>query len=159
LKELPDEGGSDLVSIFAIDKDLGLGQLEWLVFRVQVKMGTSGSSYTKQKNGQNVIEMMKSHEQGFANRLGVSMDRIKFVRVLWTAQKTTVQDSPSEDVHVIDSAKMLKWWSPRLGLRNLYLLRDWLRMDIQIEVLCPSFQYCFPSLIVQSCAICILCHD
>jgi hypothetical protein len=99
-KEVPDEGGSDLVSVFEVDKDLRKDPVKWLVFRVQVEMGTSRDTYTKPS----VVDFI---------RFGARVDE-DFVRVLWTAQKTSIKHQPEQNVYVLDSSRMMKFWSPSI---------------------------------------------
>ncbi|KAI3660366.1 hypothetical protein MP638_005380 [Amoeboaphelidium occidentale] len=83
MKEVPDEGGSDLVAIFEINEDLKKGTLKWLVFRVKIKMGISQNTYTKNsKTGMNVIDRMKSYEVAFCKILKANSEEVQFVRVL-----------------------------------------------------------------------------
>lgn len=115
MKEVLDEGGSDLVAIFEINEDLKKGNLKWMVFRVQIIMGVSQDTYTKNsKKGDDVIDRMKSYEVAFCKKLNAKYDEVQFVRVLWTAQKTSITHSLKDHVYVIDSSKMLLLWSPRI---------------------------------------------
>ena len=108
-KELPDESGGDLIAIFAVE-DQVLGAVKYLVFRVQVKLGCSVQSRVPA----DVFTKMIEHEKWFVARLSVRADEVCFVRLLWTAQSTTLSTIPEQNLFVIESKDMLPHWSQRI---------------------------------------------
>lgn len=108
-KEYPDELGADLIATFKVSsrKKALIGK-KFIVVRVQIKLGLSNKSVG------DPIGKMRENEGLIANAMGIELDEILFVRVIWTSRPTTTQEKPDDFCVVIKSDNMLNYWSGRV---------------------------------------------
>eukprot|EP01031_Cornospumella_fuschlensis_P025872 gene25872-31246_t len=107
-KEFSDELGAHLVAVFTLSNAKEpLSGKKFIVVRIQVKLGLSKSSV-----GDPIVKMRDSEEL-LAKSMGCCVDEIVFVRVLWTSHPTTSRENSEDFCVVINSDRMLNYWSER----------------------------------------------
>eukprot|EP01039_Chlorochromonas_danica_P011964 gene11964-13555_t len=105
-KEFPDEIGGDLIAVFRVQ---GAESARFIVVRVQIKLGASGTTYADDGAGTPITKMMKN-EHFLVQALGVKAEQIDFVRVLWSSQRTKTTTDVAQRIIVINSVDMMNYW-------------------------------------------------
>eukprot|EP01033_Poteriospumella_lacustris_P008426 gene8426-6086_t len=105
-KEYPDELGGDLIAVFRVQ---GVESLRYIVVRVQIKLGVSGTTNADRDERTPICKMIEN-EHFFVQALGVEQDQVDFVRVLWSSQRTPTTTDGAQHIIWINSADMMNYW-------------------------------------------------
>ena len=108
-KEWPDELGGSLIASFKVTN---WDPIKFIVVRAQVKLGLSTSSVDK--NGKTPFDRMTANEDIILAAAGYKKNQVIFVNVLWTSRPTNDETDSSRYRFVIDSNKMMQYWSDRV---------------------------------------------
>lgn len=106
-KECPDAIGGDLIAVFRAVQ--GAERVRFIVVRVQMKLGTSGTTNADDGERTPITKMMEN-ERFIVQALDVTAEQVDFVRVLWSSQRTRATTDFTQRIIVIKSNDMMDYW-------------------------------------------------